>query len=264
MKALRQRPYAMFAAGVLILTAVVFLVPLGRDLTPFVVVFVPALVAVAVSAFVAGRAEVLRLLAGMLVWRVKPFWYLVILGIPLLEKVAVDLVGIVIGATTPTRLAASLTLSALLVPLVVLLPALLEELGWRGFAVRTALDRGRSVVWATLVTSGLMLAVHIPLYLPGQLYDGLPLWPLPLLLISQSVMVTWIYLGTRSALLAGVMHAAFNATVPLTWGLDAVWVWQVRALVLVGVCLVLTAARRDFRRLVIPTQPEYLGTTGDR
>jgi hypothetical protein len=43
---------------------------------------------------------------------------------------------------------------------------------------------------------------------------------------------TWVYLRTRSVLVTGLMHAAFNATVPLTWGLDAAWVWQARAIVL--------------------------------
>lgn len=103
-----------------------------------------------------------------------------------------------------------------------------------------------------------MLAVHVPLYLPGQLYEGLPLWPLPLLLMSQSVLVTWVYLGTGRALLAGLMHAAFNATVPLTWGLDPAWVWQVRAVVLLLLLLVLVVARRDVRRLVIPRARDRL------
>jgi uncharacterized protein len=246
------RPYAMFAAGVLLLTAATFLAPLGRGLTPFVLVCVPALVAGVVSALSGGRRAVRRLLGRMLVWKVAPAWYLVALAIPVLEKLTIDAVGLLGGAATPTTLATSLVPSALLVPVVVLIPALLEELGWRGFAVQAALDGGRSLAWAALVTSVLMLAVHVPLYLPGQLYEGLPLWPLPFLLISQSLLVTWVYLGTGSALLAGIMHAAFNATVPLTWGLDAVWVWQVRAIVLVLGCTALAVARRDFRRLIIP------------
>lgn len=109
---LRRRPYAVFAAGVLVLTAAAFLAPLGRDLTPFVLVLVPALVAVAVSAVVAGGPGVRRLLARMLVWRVKPFWYVMALGIPVLEKLTVDLVGLVSGSTTPSRLVESLTVSA--------------------------------------------------------------------------------------------------------------------------------------------------------
>ena len=78
----------------------------------------------------------------------------------------------------------------------------------------------------------IFLLLHVPLYLPGQLYEGLPVWPLPFILLASSVLLTWFYLRTSSALLAGLMHAAFNASVPLTWGLDPAWVWQARAVTL--------------------------------
>jgi len=114
----------------------------------------------------------------------------------------------------------------------VVAPALLEELGWRGFGVQAALDAGRSPAWAALFVGLIFMLLHLPLYLPGQLYEGLPVWPSPLILLSSSVLLTWIYFRTSSALLAGLMHAAFNASVPLTWGLDPAWVWQARAVVL--------------------------------
>jgi hypothetical protein len=55
-----------------------------------------------------------------------------------------------------------------------------------------------------------------------------------MILLSMSVLLTWVYLETGSVLL-GLMHSAFNGTVPLTWGLDPSWVWQARALVLTAV-----------------------------
>ena len=53
-----------------------------------------------------------------------------------------------------------------------------------------------------------------------------------MILLSMSVLLTWVYLETGSVLLAGLMHSAFNGTVPLSWALDPSWVWQARALVL--------------------------------
>ena len=38
------------------------------------------------------------------------------------------------------------------------------------------------------------------------------------------------------------MHAAFNASVPLTWGLDPTWVWQARAVILTVLAVALTIA----------------------
>lgn len=99
--------------------------------------------------------------------------------------------------------------------------------------VQTAIDDGHSPAWAAIAIGTLFLALHVPLYLSGQIYAGIAFWPLPIILFSYSILLTWVYLGTRSVLVTGLMHAAFNGTVPLTWGLDADWVWAARAIVLI-------------------------------
>ena len=113
-----------------------------------------------------------------------------------------------------------------------------RSLAGAGFGVETAVEQGRSPAWAALVVGAVFLGLHIPLYLPGHLYAGLPYWPLPVILLTSSALLTWVYLRTRSVLVTALMHAAFNATVPLTWGLDAEWVWQSRAVVLVAITAV--------------------------
>jgi uncharacterized protein len=228
-----QHRLPAFAVGVLVLEAVAFALQLGRSVTPFVLVLIPTVAAVVVSALSGGRAAVGRLARRVGRVRVGARWYLIALGIPVADKLLVDVAGVLLGMTTPDRLLQALTLSALAVPLVVLLPGLLEELGWRGFGVQTAVDEGHSPGWAMAVVGTLFLALHVPLYLPGQLYAGLSFWPLPIILFSYSILLTWVYLRTRSVLVAGLMHAAFNGTVPLTWGLDADWVWAARAIVLI-------------------------------
>ncbi len=239
LRASRRLP--VFAAAVFVAEAVAFAVPFGRDVTPFVLVLIPAAAALAVSWASGGRREVRALVGRLLVWRVDARWYLAALGIPIAEKLAVDSAGILLGVTTPARLLGAVSVSALVVPAVVLVPALLEELGWRGFGIPAALEDGRSPAWAALVIGLIFVMLHVPLYLPGQLYAGLPVWPLPFILLSSSVLMTWIYLRTSSALLAGLMHAAFNATVPLTWGLDPAWVWEARAVTLTIVAGLLIA-----------------------
>jgi len=222
-----------FAMLVLSLEAVTFVVRLDAAITPFVLVFIPTVAAVAVSAVSGGRSAIIMLLRRLVRVRVGVRWYLVAVGIPVLEKLAVDVTGVLLGRSTPDRMVSALTFPALVVPLVVLVPAILEELGWRGFGVQAAVEQGHSPAWAALVVAALFLTLHLPLYLPGQLYAGLPFWPLPLSLLAASVLLTWIYLRTRSVLITGLMHAAFNATVPLTWGLPADWVWQARAISLI-------------------------------
>ena len=234
-----------FAVLILGLEAVTFLAQFDPDLTPFLVVLIPPVAAVVVLAVSGGKGEMRSLFGRLGRWRVDARWYVAAIGIPLVEKLGVDLVGLAVGATTPSRLTDALTASALVVPLVVLVPALLEELGWRGFGVQTAIDGGHSPAWAATVIGLLFVLAHLPFYLPGQLYEGLPLWPAPIWLLAGSVLLTWIYLNTGSVLLAGLMHAAFNGTVPLTWGLDPAWVWQARAGVLsvIAVIVVLMGGR---------------------
>lgn len=250
---------AVFAAVVLVLEAVVFAMPLSGSVTPFLLVMIPAFSAVVAGWAGGGRREVRALVSRMLVWRVNPWWYVAALGIPVAEKLAVDLAGTLLGLSAPDRLVGALSASALLVPVVVIVPALLEEVGWRGFGVQAALDNGRSPAWAAMVVGLIFLMLHVPLYLPGQLYAGLPVWSAPLILLSSSVLLTWIYVRTSSVLLAGLMHAAFNATVPLTWGLDPAWVWQARAVTLTILALALLVSRSFRTSCRQPDQPSTQG-----
>jgi membrane protease YdiL (CAAX protease family) len=224
------RPLALFAVLVFALEVIVFVAPLSREVRPFALMLIPAAAALIGSARSGGAPAVRSLLGRLVVWRVRPRWYAAAILIPVAEKIIVA--GLLLGQTTSQRLVSSLSIAALIVPLVVLIPGLLEELGWRGYGVQTALDGGRSIAWATLVVGCLFFLIHVPLYLPGNLYHGLPFWPLPLTLMSSSVFLTWIYLRTGSVLLTGLMHASFSASVPFTWGLDPTWVWQARAVIL--------------------------------
>lgn len=229
---MKRHPLWVFIALVLVLGFVIVAIRPAPEVMPFALVLVPAVAALVASAITGGWDAVKSTLGRLTRWRVSPRWYVVALGIPIIEKVAVDVLGVLFGVGTPERLVGALTVSALPIALIVLIPALLEELGWRGFGAQAAVDAGHSPIWAAIVVGLPFIALHVPLYLPGQMYDGLPLWPLPLILMAGSVLFTWVYLRTGSALLAALMHASLNATVPLTWGLDAAWVWQARAIVL--------------------------------
>lgn len=132
--------------------------------------------------------------------------------------------------------------------LVVLLPSFIEEFGWRVFAVPSA-PRGWPLLVTALVVGGLFIIPHLALCLPGGLYDNLPLWPLPLILLSYSVLFTWVFVGSGgSALLAALMHAACNGLTPLSRGIDPALEWQLHALVVtiiaVGVVIFSKRARQ--------------------
>jgi membrane protease YdiL (CAAX protease family) len=128
----------------------------------------------------------------------------------------------------------------------VLLPALFEEFGWRGFGI-PALGRMPLIASALLVGIPFTL-IHLPLHLPGHLYAELPMWPTVVSTMSMAVLTAWIFAAARgSSLLAGFMHAAANGAVPLTWGVDTVRVWELRGVAyLILAVVVVVLARRTF------------------
>ncbi len=244
----RRWPVITFAVTVLVLCGLVVVARLPRETTPFALVMAIPVAAI-VSAWLSGGWPMVRgLFARITRWRVAPVWYALALGIPLLGTLAINAAGIAAGQATLSDVVGALETSALIVPLVVLLPALFEEFAWRGHGAEVMLQRGSSAAVAALVIGVLFLAVHLPLYLPGQLYDDLPLWPAVMTTLGYAALLTWIYVGSgRSSLLAGITHAALNGFVPLTVGIDEVWVWEARGVVfgLIGLAILAFLAFRS-------------------
>jgi uncharacterized protein len=239
---LRRHRLAVFVALVTALEAAVFIADLGREATPFALVLIPTAVAVVITVASDGVGGLARLVGRLGRWRVGWQWYAAALGIPLIAFSVIAVSGAAVGQFSYERLANNLSLSAAFLPLVVVLPAMLEEFGWRGLGVQAAIEDGHSPIWAAAVVGGAHMLVHVPLYLPGHLYDASPLWPLPFMFVGFGVLLTWIYLRTDgSVLLAGLLHTALNAWVPLTWGLDPDWEWQARGVVFAGVGIAVVA-----------------------
>jgi membrane protease YdiL (CAAX protease family) len=250
----RRHRLMVFGGLVLGLTLVAMAAQLGRDATPFALVFVPFVSALIVAGIADGGAGVLRLFRRISRWRAAPKWYAAALGIPILIWVTITAVGVLLG--TPVTALFSGLGSIPVVLLVVTIPAFVEEFGWRGFAVPAA-NRSWSVVTTALVVGLLFLIPHVGLYLPGHIYENLPIWPLPLLIVSGSVLYTWVFVGSRgSALLAALMHASSNGLTPLSRGIDPVLVWQIQGVVVTvfAVAVVLLSAR--MRRPIAQELPD--------
>jgi membrane protease YdiL (CAAX protease family) len=251
----RAHRLAAFGTAIVGLTCAAVAARLGRDTTPFALVLVPAVAALGVAALADGRPGVSRLVRRITLWRAAPRWYAAALGVPLAMWLAIVVAGVAVG--TPVEALFRELPQIPIVFLVVLVPALLEEFGWRGYGV-PASPASWSVLRAALTVGLLFVIPHLFLYLPGQLYDDLPIWPLPLLLLSASVLYTWVYVGSGgSALLAGLMHAASNGLTPLSRGIDPVVVWQLQGITITLIAaFVLVASARMRRPLATETSTE--------
>jgi membrane protease YdiL (CAAX protease family) len=178
----------------------------------------PFLAAFLVTAATSGREGVRRLVGRILQWRVGVQWYLlVVLGYPL-----VWLVGLapVMGVATVTALVEhwqlffTLFLPNILVGLI--LPALGEETGWRGFALPRMQAQFGPLVGSVIL--GLIHGVwHTPAYfVPGAILPAgfdLTIFVANTVAITLATIIwTWIFNGAGgSILMAMVVHATSNA-----------------------------------------------------
>jgi membrane protease YdiL (CAAX protease family) len=123
----------------------------------------------------------------------------------------------------------------------VFLPALAEEIAWRGYAISRLLP-SMSPLAAALILAAPWIVLHAYLQLPGQMNDRLELWPTILSLASYSVLLTWVFVKTGgSVLLAALIHTGFNGVPPLMAQLDVDRAWAIRAVLVAVIAVVVIA-----------------------
>ncbi|HET9757867.1 MAG TPA: CPBP family intramembrane glutamic endopeptidase [Candidatus Limnocylindrales bacterium] len=170
-----------------------------------IALFGPATAAFLVARVWHGRAGVTELWAIATRWRVHPAWYAAALGLPL-AAAALGHVGFIVAGNPPLAIPGSVQ------PILLLLFFLVigEEIGWRGFLLRGLL-RNRSPLVATAVVAVVWAMWHTPLYfIPGMPSYGNSFVAFVVWVVPFSFLLTWLWLGTRSAWLATVMHGSGN------------------------------------------------------
>jgi len=240
---------AWYVGLTLAIAAIAAVAVIGTGAQPTLLAFAlalpPALIAIGL-AWREGDGAVGRLLRQLTVRPADPRWYLVLL-IPVAAFLAVDVVAVVLGEPA-AGLFDNVFPSVLIVPLVVIVPAFAEEIGWRGYALPRALT-AMSPLRAAIILGIPWAAIHLPLYLPGQMNGGTAVWSLLTQIISYSVILTWIYVGTGgSVLMTGLFHMLLNGLTPLTNGLDPFVAWDVRGVVF-PVVAILVVVLGGFRGL---------------
>jgi membrane protease YdiL (CAAX protease family) len=175
-------------------------------------VFAPGLVALALTAFTAGSAGVVGLLARIGRWQVGAGLYAMAIGYMATTKLLAALIHrIVVGewpvfGDTPVALMAGAVLVSTWVQAG-------EEVGWRGYALpRLATHVG---LGGASVLLGVIWALwHLPLFImqgTGSTGQSFPIYLLHV--TALSVAMSWLYWKTQgSLLLVMLMHAAVNNT----------------------------------------------------
>lgn len=179
--------------------------------------FGPALAALVVAWY--SGASVRGLARRIVRWRVAPWWYAVVLGLPvLLVGVESALFGLLGNPVDLSLIPGKLVGFVPTVVVLTLIAGLGEEPGWRGFALPRMQGRLAPVA-ATLVLGVLWALWHLPLVFvdprfPHGFTSLAPLVLLALLTLAgislMAFFYTWVYNATGSVLLCMLLHGSFN------------------------------------------------------
>jgi membrane protease YdiL (CAAX protease family) len=152
-------------------------------------------------------------------WRVAPRWYLAASLLPVLVVGLASVAIVLLGTTAgPTVLSGRLSLVLESHVFVALIGGGNEEPGWRGFAL-PRLEERYAPVPATLVLGVVRAFWHLPqlvadpnaVYSFAWLVEEIPGIVLRVVnIVGFAFLLTWIYNGTESVLLALLLHAGIN------------------------------------------------------
>lgn len=203
----------------------------------------PAVAALVVTGIVGGWSGLAALIKGLGRWRVGPGWWIAALGIPVLSWIAAALIAQTF-LDTPISMAlgwADLGVFAItIVTTGVVNGPLTEEIAWRGFALPRMLRRAQPLIVA-LTLGVVWFAWHLPLLATETTRPPI-LFAVSVL--SFSVILTWLYVGTGGSLLIAVLfHSAVNTTasfvVPSYAEADRITIWWVFASLIAAIAFVI-------------------------
>jgi membrane protease YdiL (CAAX protease family) len=208
---IRQYPVTVFIICTFALSVATTFAPVGGDsrflLLATLLVPIPTIVVLALSAVAGGVRPFLR---ETLQWGVGWRWVFMVLGIAFAARLLVSLIALLTGAISTVEIGP--VAPALVV--VIYLFALMEEIGWRGFAVRRLVTK-HSPIAAFLITGIPWSAIHIFFYL-AQGASRQTVLLVFVLNCALTTLVTWVYLRSGQRLWIGViLHGSQSVFVVL-------------------------------------------------
>ena len=174
----------------------------------------PAIAALVVVAALGGRGGVRAYVKRLVLWRVHPGWYgLVLVGPAAYLLAGVGLAHLLGWSTSPLPAAAFPPTQVALGFLLTLLVAMVintEEFAWRGVAL-PLLQRRHSALLASLLLGAVHTLWHLPYFftLGRPFYEQVGFPAFAAWTLALTILLTWLYNSTRGSLLLPVLfHAA--------------------------------------------------------
>jgi membrane protease YdiL (CAAX protease family) len=233
---------AIFCGLTFLLTFTVTFLPVPDELVPVVIVFIPAFMAIGLTALSEGKTGVRSLLAKLAQWRINLKWVLIALALALVIRLTMSIIALGLGIISTIQFRPGGPTSYILLGLIFFVFAVPEELGWRGYALQKLLKQ-RTPLESSLIVGVLWGSLHLALLLPGMMNEGAAPLPTLLGLVGGSVLFTWLFVNSDgNILLTMLFHAAQSFFVIVNEGIglnEQAWlmagVYVVAALLLVMV-----------------------------
>jgi membrane protease YdiL (CAAX protease family) len=217
---IKQHALAVFCALTVALTFATTLLPLPGEVIPVVIVFIPALMAISLTALSEGKAGVRSRLGKLAQWRIEPKWIAIAVMLGLVVRLSMSLIALGLGMITTIQLRPGRPASFVLLAVVFFVFAIPEELGWRGYALPRLLKL-HSPITAGLIVGMLWGSLHLALLLPGMINEGVQPLPTLIALVGGSVLFTWLYVNSSGNILVTTLfHAAQSFFVIVNEGIS--------------------------------------------
>jgi membrane protease YdiL (CAAX protease family) len=192
-----------------------FHIPEGTsNLVRLLGVLMPAVSALILAAQTGGRGALRSLLARLVLWRVGWKWWIAAVAVqPVMLGLAAFIFNLISSASKIVP-EISISLSAFLVNVIMLLLATLgEEIGWRGVSL-PSLQQHYSALKSSVILGILWAVWHLPFWLLLDTFDQFGIGYLLLnflFVLPLTFYITWFFNhGHQSILLAVALHLSFN------------------------------------------------------
>jgi len=179
----------------LISLAVALFLPLLPEIIALLILLVISAMAILCTALAEGRQGVVELLKKIFQWRIRFKWYLVALLMPAGIILGSGVLAFLFEWSPAVRIHIPSSPQLIFNLFLVIIIAVLEELGWRGYALPKLL-RYQSPLISALIIGIAAALLHVGL---GLVADR-PWLPTFLVPFGFSVIWTWLFIRTRGSL----------------------------------------------------------------
>ncbi len=188
----------------LISLAIPLFLPLPPEIVPFMMVFVPALLAIFLTALTDGRKGVSTLLKKLFKWRIGFQWYVIVFGLAFGLRLTMSLLALLLGWIPAIQISPWSPVEFIILAVFIMIGAAAEELAWRGYILPKLLAH-RSAIFSALLIGVIWGVIHLGLTLPGQMNAGSHWLPNVLYIIGLSTVLTWLYIQTQGNLVIPIL-----------------------------------------------------------